>query len=415
MPVRFTKRAVTRLFSAFGLARAVEVEQERHRRVRVEQRILADAAKLSAAHERIRQTKERASTLHVQLRDRRHKLNWLEDRLLQLQEALGASRDYGKRMDALHGEAGSALMRQLSIKADALSSLSLTPAVATAAATLEAVAPDYVSAQAAWLASGAPDGSRHVRIGNLDWYVPPDATDDGSLSHRILERQSLPLDDVALVRQFVVGGVMLDIGANIGTTSIPRVVLGDFARVYAAEPNSDNYRCLVASVLANRLAGRVLPDRVAISSTSGTVRLKRTRKIGSHRLLLDAAPSDSESEAVACFTADDWIGRLQVDPGVVTFVKVDTQGWDLHVLQGARTLLARRDVVWQIEASPSMLKRAGSSVQDLCALVAQHFTHVREMGSRAAQRQARAADLAELLVTGTAERRFVNLLLFNLQ
>ena len=105
--------------------------------------------------------------------------------------------------------------------------------------------------------------------------LPADNSDAGSLAHRIIEQGWLPLDDLATIRQFVVGGIMLDVGANVGTTSIPRVVLGDFPLVYAAEPNTENFECLVGNVLDNQLAGRVLPDRIAISSTTGTARLRR--------------------------------------------------------------------------------------------------------------------------------------------
>src|SRR5581483_6730225 len=75
-------------------------------------------------------------------------------------------------------------------------------------------------------ASGFPDP---VMIDGLSWHVPHGRHDDGGIAKRIAHRQRLPLQEILDARELAVGRIMIDIGANIGTTSIPRVVLGDFA------------------------------------------------------------------------------------------------------------------------------------------------------------------------------------------
>ncbi len=84
---------------------------------------------------------------------------------------------------------------------------------------------------------------------------------------------------------------------------------------------------------------------------------------------------------------DDWLGRLRVTPRALSFVKIDAQGWDAHVMLGARALLAARHLVWQVECSPTMMDRTGAGVREFVDLVTAHFTHVRLMVSRAAQRE----------------------------
>ena len=291
-------------------------------------------------------------------------------------------------------------------------------------AQLVSVSADYVAAKAesARLAGDptrraalyGPPTVRQVDTAGIHWSVPVDGGGPGSLSHRIVEEGWLPLEDIARVRDVASGAVMLDIGANIGTTAIPRALLGDFECVYAAEPNQGNYRCLVSNVIANHLAGRVLPDRVAISSSNGVARLRLTKGIGNHHLLADNAPQ-RDAEEVACLTLDAWLTRLRVAPGAVRFVKVDTQGWDVHVLKGASALLQCRDVVWQIEVSASMMKEAGSAVAELVALVQAHFTHVRQLGSRTAPPSSPSSSLNDMLAATARDRGgFTNLLLFNL-
>jgi len=269
---------------------------------------------------------------------------------------------------------------------------------------------EFERAREQWLAGRRPEGLRQITIAGLTISVPPDEGSPKSLSARVL-RGWLPLEDIARARRFVRDGVMLDIGANIGTTCIPRVVLSHFSRAYAAEPDAVNYAVLVGNVVDNGLVARIHPDRLAISDSNGTARLRITGRIGSHRLVPADRVVREPVEEVPCVTVDTWLDRRGVPDEDVTFVKVDTQGWDLRVLRGAERLLSRRQAVWQVEVSPSHMKSAGCTVEDLTAFVGTHFTRVADLGD--ATRPVDARDLANLLARALAHRRFANILLLN--
>jgi len=405
--------ALTGVLRALGLARAAELERERQARQRADARMASHLVKRDEALAQLRRTRQHGAELRADLRARRDKLQAVEARLARAQASLARQRTRIHRLEGLYGNAAARLRGQLELAAPTLRERLPSEADRAADGHLAATSADYARVRDGWMQNGPPSDARHVTAAGLEWFVPPDATDEGSLSHRLLMLQGLPLDDLALVRQFVVGGVMLDIGANIGTTSIPRVVLGDFSRVYAAEPNLDNFTCLVGNTLANGLAGRIIPDRVAVSNTTGQARLLRTRKIGSHRLADDTEP-EHETETVPCFTLDDWLVRLAVAPDAVRFVKVDTQGWDVQVLAGAESLLAQRHVVWQIEVSPPMMARAGTTLLDLESIITRRFTHVGDMSPHTNQPVIPATEAGALLADVASNRRFANLLLFNL-
>jgi FkbM family methyltransferase len=254
--------------------------------------------------------------------------------------------------------------------------------------------------------------TRQVTIEGLSWRVPLDAASRGDLSDRIVRDQWLPYEDILAVRELAIGTAMIDVGANIGTTSIPRVVLGDFAYVYAAEPDPINYACLVDNVAANGLQGFVLPDRVAIGAADGDAVLRRKTQIGTHHLTAGAAqPTDI---AVPVRTLDSWTTSLGVDLSAVTFIKVDTQGWESHVLRGASRLLARRHIAWQIEFSPRLLKQAGASSADLLDQVEAHFTHFIDLGARTTPRARPIAQIRDATAAlDRRERRYTDLLLYN--
>jgi FkbM family methyltransferase len=271
--------------------------------------------------------------------------------------------------------------------------------------------PAYDSEAARKAAGQKPSHTIPVEIAGVTWRLPNDAATHGSLSRRITDRGWLPFDDIFRVRRLVVGGGMLDIGANIGTTAIPRALLHDFSVIYAAEPDPDNYACLVANVLAHGLGGAILPDQLALSSSTGMLRLRRSTHMGTHHLLPAEGKTHLPSIDVHGSTVDDWIIGLRVAPGDLTFVKVDAQGWDAHVMLGAQSLLAARHVVWQVEFSPAMMDRTGVGVREFTELVTEHFSHFRMMEKD--ERERPASEIAEVGAALGSGGGYANLLLYS--
>ena len=255
-------------------------------------------------------------------------------------------------------------------------------------------------------------GTQCVTIEGLSWRVPVDAAARGDLSDRIVRDGWLPFERILAVRELALGTAMIDVGANVGTTSIPRVVLGDFAYIYAAEPDPTNYACLVDNVTANGLQGFVLPDRVALGAADGEAVLRRKTQIGTHHLTATAnRPTDIP---VQVRTLDSWTSQLAIDIAAVTFIKVDTQGWESHVLRGASQLLARKHIAWQLEFSPRLLKQAGSSSAELLEQVEAHFTHFIDLDARTTPRSRPMSQIREALASlERRERRFTDLLLYS--
>ncbi len=301
----------------------------------------------------------------------------------------------------------------------------LTPILAERARTLRQILPPDMTARGRAFVTHTPiyrelrhrfrtedpTPARAVDVFGLTFWVPDDACTSGSLSARILTGRWLPVDDIARVRRTVVGGTMLDVGANIGTTAIPRLALGDFAFVYAAEPHPANYECLVANAVRNGLEGRLLPDRVAISSWDGEGRLRESPQIGSHHLLLSNRVRPG-STGVPCLTLDSWIKRLDVSPRDITFIKVDVQGWDAHVLLGAPILRAHRHIAWQIELSPKLMRHAGIDLRVLCGLTGATFTHMQQLDVGAEMARP-VAELPALLEHIEAGGSYTNVLFYN--
>jgi FkbM family methyltransferase len=218
-----------------------------------------------------------------------------------------------------------------------------------------------------------------VTLGGVQWWVP--VSDRQPDRAERVEAQDLPFRAVLQTREVSVGPVMIDIGANIGRTSVLRVVLGDVGVCWAAEPDPDNYRSLVRTVVTNALAGLVFPEHCAIGDIDGEILLHRSKYIGGHAVRPDADAAGSVR--VPCRRLDSWMAARRVDLDAVSFVKVDVQGWETRVLQGAPAVLAQRHIAWQLEVDPQQLAAAGSSLQDLLTSVQSHFAYFIDMHAEA--------------------------------
>ena len=261
--------------------------------------------------------------------------------------------------------------------------------------------------------AGMPAATERVVIGGLSWWMPAQPGESDGIARRLAGRRRLPLGEILETRELAVGRAMIDIGANVGTTSIPRALLGDFDRVYAIEPDPGNYACLVRNIVENGMRGLVLPDRVAIGDANGEMTL-RTQRSGTHHLVTRASHAgEDERVTVPCFTLDTWIARIGIDLADVAFVKSDTQGWDARVLAGAAGVLARRHIAWQIEFSPAMLERSGRSMDGVYQQLEDHFTHFIDLRSEGGARVRPTSMLrAALAHVGRGRLRYTNLLLY---
>jgi FkbM family methyltransferase len=157
---------------------------------------------------------------------------------------------------------------------------------------------------------------------------------------------------------------LLDIGANIGTTTIEVLrQLPDVTGV-AFEPEPANFQLLRMNLIANGLDDRVKVHRVALSNEPGalTFELSGENNFGDHRVRMTNGNRGGEfgeegwtTISVPAQRLDDVEG-LEIDES--TLLIMDVQGFEGHVLAGASRALGARPVV-VLELWPYALDRAG--------------------------------------------------------
>lgn len=138
------------------------------------------------------------------------------------------------------------------------------------------------------------------------------------------------------------GELAFDVGANIGQAA--HVLAPRFARVVSFEPCTE-----AAAVLRDEAAPNVTVVAAAVSAREGSVTLDETaNSIGSGQLTTGSRLGWGEivGHRTVPATTLDKAAHLY---GMPDLVKVDTEGHELRVLEGATGLLAARCARWLIE------------------------------------------------------------------
>jgi FkbM family methyltransferase len=161
------------------------------------------------------------------------------------------------------------------------------------------------------------------------------------------------------------GGVVLDIGANIGfhTLMFARLV-GDKGKVYAFEPDPTNFALLEKNVRANGYQNVELV-RKALSDENGRIQLYLSKNNkGMHRIY--KSRYCGESIEVDVVRLDDYFERYG---SAISFIKMDVEGAEMAVLKGMSTLLRKNRAPMLIEFAPYALKEFGTESGALLNLI----------------------------------------------
>jgi FkbM family methyltransferase len=173
---------------------------------------------------------------------------------------------------------------------------------------------------------------------------------------------------------------MVEVGANIGSTTLLAIRRHGVRDVIAFEPHAGNAALLRHNLLANGLSDRVVVREVALSDRDGTRPLLLSdENSGDHRVVAgtaDGVPAafgeaERRSIDVAVRTWDSIVGGGEIDLDEVGLVWMDVQGHEAHVLAGAETLL-RSKIPVVLEYWPYGLRRAGG-LDRLADIIGRHY------------------------------------------
>lgn len=188
-------------------------------------------------------------------------------------------------------------------------------------------------------------------------------------------------------------GQIIDIGANIGLFSL--IIAKRFAdrRIHAVEPNPATFGALQENLTRNSIFN-VACHALAVSHASGMVRFS----------------ADPSSRATACIVRDeeaakhimvpsvslnDFVEKLQIED--IALLKVDVEGYETSVFDGAEKLLRRRGAkVVYFEVCAKLATRAGFDPTSAARILERHGYRLYRFGGSGRLVAARAEEAADV-------------------
>lgn len=160
------------------------------------------------------------------------------------------------------------------------------------------------------------------------------------------------------------GDTIIEIGANVGTETVGfRDIVGARGKVIAFEPLPANFQAIKQLIALNHWDNVVLINS-ALGDRNGQVTFvpppsKQISGVG--YIIADQKPLTAQVIDVECTRLDALGGEI----GAAQMVFCDTEGAETMVWRGAQEYLRQYQPAMVLEASPKLLRRAGSSIQEL--------------------------------------------------
>ncbi len=214
---------------------------------------------------------------------------------------------------------------------------------------------------------GFGGGDLTATIHGLQFRLPPgDVSLGPSFVGGYYEELELGIYE-ALARE---SSVIADVGGNIGLYSCIGAAAMPTGRVVAFEPAPANLDFLRQNVAGSQLEERVAVVAAAVSDEPGQARLYLSTSIGNHSLAAGSGGTGRHVD-VQVTTIDDYFAGERVD-----VLKVDVEGFEFHVLKGARQTLAAHKPAVFIELISGRLEDSGVIASDLIELLTDLYDHI---------------------------------------
>jgi FkbM family methyltransferase len=209
-------------------------------------------------------------------------------------------------------------------------------------------------------------------------FGPLTAFADDFATKQIEEFGAHTRNEVAMLCSFVrVGDLVYDVGAHIGTFTIPlAIATGASGHVVAIEADATNFALLRHNIERLGLHDRVTPH---LGIAGGHDAHYRRERIATHTSATYFMP-DVSGTAIPTVTLDT------LHPNAsrrVAIIKIDVEGMELAVLRSAEKTIARDRPALYVEISVAQMARYGVTLAEVAAFFGSHnFRFFRNIGER---------------------------------
>lgn len=164
------------------------------------------------------------------------------------------------------------------------------------------------------------------------------------------------------------GDVFIDIGANIGWNTVFASMAVPNGHVYCFEPDPKNYNLLQKNIKLNVLSNVTLINKALADKIGYENLYLSNNNFGNHILNPSYYNSESHKEHISVET--DTLDNFLLDKDLpVKFLKLDVEGSEPRVLNGAKYTINKYRPFISIEYHPFQIKQCGGSVFDIFSFI----------------------------------------------
>ena len=176
---------------------------------------------------------------------------------------------------------------------------------------------------------------------------------DSFVSFGVLHENWEEEETAFMVRCLKPGDGMIDVGANIGVYAIQAAsVVGPFGKIHAFEPNKKTFEMLDRTMRANGFSERCVLHNAGLGASDTT---------GSFHLSSHA--TNPGSSYISVRSGGEQVDIHRMDSieyeRPIRFIKIDVEGYEYHVIEGAKATLAAHSPTILTEFFPRSLKEIG--------------------------------------------------------
>jgi FkbM family methyltransferase len=171
------------------------------------------------------------------------------------------------------------------------------------------------------------------------------------------------------------GNIVLDIGANVGAHALFMAkIVGNTGRVYAFEPDKMTFDALKRNIDRNGYNETIIPFNLALSDKDSEVILKKphtsSKKNTGDAYNYISAVNEKSENSIKAVVLDDFLAQENILE--VNFIKIDVEGAELLVFNGASKLLEEKKPTIITECNEDWCERFGYTVFDVLKKISTH-------------------------------------------
>ncbi len=184
------------------------------------------------------------------------------------------------------------------------------------------------------------------------------------------------------------GDTTVDVGANFGWYSVLMASrVGAAGHVYSFEPNKRMYEVLKQNIAINSYSEHVTAWQIGVGSSESTATLSAELAESAVGYVVPSSVNQEKIPGVDQIQIKTLDDTLNQSAGQISFVKVDVEGFEPHVIAGGRSIFHNANPpILQLELNTEALERQGADIAAFIAELNQLPAHVfRGEGGRLRQ------------------------------